>query len=134
MAEKSAFSFFRKEGTFLQLSLSDRVNEGTILSMQEGVMKFKTSMLVVIPLFMCLSAVSVVAARQVEAPAPNNPTEPRPCNNPIDVPGKPLADQAPPVIPNDQFVDPPDGPPGPNGTLIGPCGQSQGHNTDYPCR
>lgn len=101
-------------------------------------MKFKRSLLAVIPLFMCLSSVSVVSARQVEAPAPINPTEPRPSDNPMDVPGKPPADQTPPVIPNDQFIDPPDGPPGPNGTLsplvIGPCGQSQGYNPDYPCR
>jgi hypothetical protein len=100
--------------------------------MQEGVMKFKRSLLVVIPLFMCLSSVSVVAAQQVEAPAPNNPTEPRPFNNPLDLPGKPPADQVPPVIPNNQFVDQPDGTLSP--LVIGPCGQSQVHNPEYSCR
>lgn len=98
-------------------------------------MKFKRSLLGVFLLFMCLSAASVASARQPGDPAPSNPTETRPSDNPIAVPGEPPAGPIPPG-PDDPFVDPPDGPPGPDGTLppfiIGPCGH--GHNPDHPCR
>lgn len=101
-------------------------------------MNCKRILLAAVSLFMCLSAVAAVSAQQLEGPVPNNPAEAKPCDNPIDVPGKPLADQVPPVVPSDPSGKPLDGPQRPDAPLspliIGVCGHGQGHNPDYPCR
>lgn len=73
-------------------------------------MKIKRCLLGFFVLFLCHAAASVVWARPAGEVASATSVDPKPCGNPAGVldnrPDKPR-----PPVPDDPYIDPPDGPP-----------------------